>query len=96
MYCHKYNRYLYVDPMGELVRPDYLTRHFPLLLKKHGLRKIRFHNLRRLLYANGVSQKEIQEWLGHSDISTTSNIYTHLDFTSKIASANAILGVYPG
>lgn len=82
--------------MGELVRPDYLTRHFPLLLKKHGLRKIRFHNLRRLLYANGVSQKEIQEWLGHSDISTTSNIYTHLDFTSKIASANAILGVYPG
>ena len=74
MYCHKYNRYLYVDPMGELVRPDYLTRHFPLLLKKHGLRKIRFHNLRRLLYANGVSQKEIQEWLGHSDISTTSKI----------------------
>jgi len=33
-----------------------------------------------LLYANGVSLKEIQEWLGHSDISITSNIYTHLDF----------------
>jgi hypothetical protein len=37
------------------------------------------------LYANGVSLKEIQEWLGHSDIPTTSNIYTHLDFSSKVA-----------
>lgn len=41
-------------------------------------RKIRFHNLRysclSLLYANGVNLKDIQEWLGHSGISTTANI----------------------
>ena len=34
--------------------------------------------------------KEIQAWLGHSDISTTANIYSHLDFTSKITSANVM------
>ena len=34
-------------------------------------------------------------WLGHSDISTTMNIYTHLDVDSKVASANAIIGIFP-
>ena len=34
--------------------------------------------------------KQIQEWLGHSDISTTANIYSHLDYKSKITSANVM------
>lgn len=98
-YCIKYTDYIYVNEIGELVKPGYLTQRFPYILEKNGLRKIRYHDLRHscasLLYANGVSLKEIQEWLGHSDIATTSNIYTHLHFTSKVASANAIMGVYP-
>lgn len=98
-YCKQYTDYIYVNEIGDLVKPGYITQHFPLVLQKNGLRKIRFHDLRHscasLLYANGVSLKEIQEWLGHSDIATTSNIYTHLNFTSKVASANAIMGVYP-
>ena len=98
-YCRKFADYIYVNEIGELVKPGYITQHFPLILQKNGMRKIRFHDLRHscasLLYANGVSLKEIQEWLGHSDIATTSNIYTHLNFSSKVASANAIMGVYP-
>ena len=31
--------------------------------------------------------------IGHSDISTTSNTYTHLDFDSKLDSANAIMDI---
>ena len=98
-YNYEYDGFVFVDELGERMRVDYLTNAFPKFLESHGLRRMRFHDLRHscasLLYANGVSLKEIQEWLGHSDISTTSNIYTHLNFTSKVASANAILGIYP-
>ena len=88
-YCTDYLDYIYVDPMGKRIRPDFLSQHFPDFLVAHQMKRIRFHDLRHscasLLYANGVSLKEIQEWLGHSDISTTSNIYTHLDFSSKVS-----------
>lgn len=98
-YCRKYLDYIYVNELGELVKPNFITQNFAIVLANNELKKIRFHDLRHscasLLYAHGVSLKEIQEWLGHSDISTTSNIYTHLDYSSKMSSANAILSVFP-
>ena len=99
-YNREFLEYVYVDQIGNLMKPGYLSQRFPKFLESNGLRRIRFHDLRHscatLLYHNGVPLKDIQMWLGHSDISTTSNIYTHLDFDSKINSANAILGVLNG
>ena len=77
------------------MRPDYLTSYFPQYIQKHGLKRMRFHDLRHscasLLLANGVPLKQIQEWLGHSDFSTTANIYSHLGYASKVSSAEAML-----
>ena len=44
-----------------------------------------------MLLANGVPMKQIQDWMGHSEFSTTANIYAHLDYQSKVTSAEAML-----
>ena len=38
--------------------------------------------------------KQIQDWLGHSTFATTADIYSHLDFTSKQESAEAISAAF--
>lgn len=92
--------YICVDEMGTLISPHYLTASFPKLLEKNNLRHIRFHDLRHscasLLLANGVPMKQIQEWLGHSDFSTTANVYAHLDYNSKLSSADAMVNGLSG
>lgn len=94
-YNKEFLDYVCVNALGERIKPSYLTNSFPAFVVKNGMRRIRFHDLRHscasLLLANGVSLKHIQEWLGHSDFSTTANIYAHLDYQSKITSAEAIL-----
>lgn len=94
-YNKQFIGYICVDEIGNLMSPQYLSGAFPKFLEKNGLRKIRFHDLRHscasLLLANGVSMKQIQEWLGHSDFSTTANVYAHLDYNSKLSSANAMV-----
>lgn len=94
-YIKDYVDYVCVNEIGDLIKPHYVTESFPKLLKANGLRPVRYHDLRHscasLLLANGVPMKQIQEWLGHSDFSTTANIYAHLDYSSKLTSADAML-----
>ena len=94
-YSKDYLDYVCVNELGVRLRPGYLTTAFPKLLEDHGLRRIRFHDLRHscasLLLANNVPMKQIQDWLGHSDFSTTANIYAHLDYKSKLSSAQAMI-----
>ena len=93
-YNREYDGYVFVDAMGNIFNPRNLSSNFSKLLEMKGLRHIRFHDLRHscasLLLANDVPMKQIQEWLGHSDISTTANIYSHLDYKSKLTSANVM------
>ena len=95
-YSHENDEYVFVDAVGRLFNPDSVSANFKKILTDNDLKVIRFHDLRHscatLLFANDVPMKLIQEWLGHSDIGTTANIYSHVDFKSKMMSASVITG----
>ena len=90
-----------LDLSADLVLSDVLLQGHIVkasaLLKKHGLPHIRFHELRHscasLLLNNGFGLKDVQEWLGHSDIKMTANIYGHLDVGRKQSIADQLSGV---
>ena len=67
---------------GPVRRPNLLRRSFLPLLKRAGLPRIRFHDLRHtaatLLLLQGVHPKVVQERLGHSQISITLDTYSHV------------------
>jgi integrase len=81
------NNYVFKWPDGHPYSPDYISERFRNLLKKHNLPHIRFHELRHscasMLLSMGWNLKDIQEWLGHSDIKMTANLYSHLDVARK-------------
>lgn len=87
-YNSDYIGYVYVNEIGDLVKPGYITNAFPIFLKRHNMRRIRFHDTRHscasLLLRNNVSMKQIQAWLGHSDYGTTANLYAHLDLEASL------------
>lgn len=62
--------------------------------KVPGLEGFHFHRLRHTftsnLLSNGAAPKDVQELLGHSDVSTTMNIYAHSNREAKRTSARLL------
>ena len=90
------DNYVSVKMDGSLISPDSLSKQFSKFLKDNNLRKIRLHDLRHsvasILLNNGANLREVQEWCGHSNVSTT-EIYTHLDSSSKEHSSKIIANI---
>ena len=80
---------------GSLVKPNVLEITCCRVAKKvPGLEDFHFHTLRHTyttnLLAKGANPKDVQELLGHSDVSTTMNIYAHAKRESKKSSAKLL------
>jgi integrase len=83
---------------GSLIKPHYVSAHFKILLAKHKMPHIRFHDLRhssaRYLKYLGFDLKDIQIWLRHGNFQTTANIYMNLDMDEKRGIADTLNGKF--
>lgn len=84
---------------GRPVEPRNLVRSFARICDNAGLRKIRVHALRHttasLLKDLGVPARDAQMILGHAHVSTTQQIYTHVDEVARreaLGKLNRLLG----
>ncbi|KAA9238609.1 site-specific integrase [Aerococcus tenax] len=72
--------------------PTATDQFFRKFCKKYDLRFINVHGFRHthcsLLFEAGVPMKDVKERLGHSNITTTMNIYTHVTKDSRKESAD--------
>lgn len=96
--AYKDSDYIFTHKDGSLIRPDSATRSFKRVLKAHGIPEMRLHDLRHttasILYDMGWELKDVQEWLGHADIETTANIYTHISKQRKMLKADSLTGTF--
>lgn len=87
------SEYVFVWDDGRPYSTSYISQHFHRILVWNELPLLRFHDLRHscasILLSNGFNLKDVQEWLGHSDITLTANIYGHLDIERKMNIANS-------
>lgn len=80
----KNQNYLFQNDKGELMNNSQVTRCWNRYIKEIGV-NITPHQLRHsyqtMLFDAGIDIKTAQKWLGHADIKTTLDIYTHLSET---------------
>lgn len=88
---------VFCTSVGTPLNPNKVIARFKTLLKRAGLPEVRFHDLRHsaatILLSMEVHPKVVQELLGHTQISMTMDIYSHVlpgmqkDAVSKLNAA---------
>ncbi|HEV2128241.1 MAG TPA: tyrosine-type recombinase/integrase, partial [Thermomicrobiales bacterium] len=77
---------VFCSTIGTPLDPSNVTKQYRALLQAAGLEQRRFHDLRHstgsFLASRGVHPRIIMEILGHSQVSTTMNTYTHVELGS--------------
>lgn len=90
--------YLFTSRYGAPVHREHLSSYFHTILKRVGLRRIRFHDLRHtaatLMLASGVQVHVVSKILGHSSIVTTLDKYGHVIRAMEERTIDIISAIY--
>ena len=88
------DEYVFPSPYGGPMSPDSVLHMFQRVLKRAGLERIRFHDLRHtfsvLALQNGVDVKTLSAMLGHYSAGFTLDTYTHVTTSMQKRAANAV------
>lgn len=86
------DNFIFPTVNNEITQPSKPTQWNNAICKKYGLRHIKVHGFRHthasLLFEAGVSMQNVKERLGHANIETTMDIYTHVTKKQKEETAN--------
>lgn len=86
--------FVFKDEYGNYYNPSRLSRQWVLFQKKHNLKHIRLHDLRHTcatyLLSHNVPIATVSKKLGHSNIYTTLDVYTHSVDSDDIEASNLL------
>ena len=88
------DEYVFPSPYGGPMSPDSVLHMLHRVLKRAGLERIRFHDLRHtfsvLALQNGVDVKTLSSMLGHYSAGVTRDTYAHVTTSMQKQAANAV------
>lgn len=81
------NQLVFSNKFNEYMQPSLTQKWLNKIVENYKLKKITTHGFRHthcsLLFEAGVTIKEVQDRLGHTDVQTTMNIYAHVSKERK-------------
>ena len=88
------SQYVFPSPTGGPISPDSVLHMLHRVLKRAGLPKVRFHDLRHtfatLALQNGVDVKTVSGMLGHYSAGFTLDTYAHVTTAAQRQAANTM------